>query len=223
MRVLVCEDEDLMAELVRQGLAEEGHDVEVVASGERAIDAVMRSAYDLVLLDVMLPGLDGFATCRRLRDRGSGVPVLMLTARDDVDDRVRGLDSGADDYLGKPFSLAELLARVRALLRRGAADFAGRVAVGDLELDTATSTARRAGSRIDLTARELAVLELLMREHGRVVSRDQILEHAWPHGADHRSNVIDVIVGRLRDKIDRPFNAASIETVRGLGYRLRIE
>jgi two-component system OmpR family response regulator len=223
MRVLVCEDEGLMAELVRQGLAEEGHDVEVVTSGERAIDAIMQSVYDLVLLDVMLPGLDGFATCRRLRDRGSGVPVLMLTARDDVDDRVRGLDSGADDYLGKPFSLAELLARVRALLRRGAADFAGRVAVGDLELDTATSTARRAGSRIDLTARELAVLELLMREHGRVVSRDQILEHGWPHGADHRSNVIDVIVGRLRDKVDRPFNAASIETVRGLGYRLRIE
>jgi two-component system OmpR family response regulator len=223
MRVLVCEDEDMMAELVRQGLAEDGHEVEVVTTGERAIDAVMQSAYDLVLLDVMLPGLDGFATCRRMRARGSGVPVLMLTARDDVDDRVRGLDSGADDYLGKPFSLAELLARVRALLRRGPADFAGRVAVGNLELDTATSTARRAGSQIDLTARELAVLELLMREHGRVVSRDQILEHAWPHGADHRSNVIDVIVGRLRDKIDRPFGAASIETVRGLGYRLRIE
>jgi two-component system, OmpR family, response regulator len=223
MRVLVCEDEDLMAELVGQALTEEGHDVEVVASGERAIDAVMQNAYDLVLLDVMLPGLDGFATCRRLRDRGSGVPVLMLTARDDVDDRVRGLDSGADDYLGKPFSLAELLARVRALLRRGPADFGGRIAVGDLELDTAASTVRRAGSRIDLTVRELAVLELLMREHGRVVSRDQILENAWPRGADHRSNVIDVIVGRLRDKIDRPFNAASIETVRGRGYRLRIE
>jgi two-component system OmpR family response regulator len=223
MRVLVCEDEDLMAELVGQALTEEGHDVEVVASGERAIDAVMQNAYDLVLLDVMLPGLDGFATCRRLRDRGSGVPVLMLTARDDVDDRVRGLDSGADDYLGKPFSLAELLARVRALLRRGPADFGGRVAVGDLELDTATSTVRRRGSRIDLTVRELAVLELLMREHGRVISRDQILEHAWPRGTDHRSNVIDVIVGRLRDKIDRPFDAASIETVRGRGYRLRIE
>jgi two-component system OmpR family response regulator len=223
MRVLVCEDEDLMAELVAQALTEEGHAVEVVASGERAIDAVMQTAYDLVLLDVMLPGLDGFATCRRLRDRGSGVPVLMLTARDDVDDRVRGLDSGADDYLGKPFSLAELLARVRALLRRGPADFGGRVAVGDLELDAASSTVRRAGSRIDLTVRELAVLELLMREHGRVVSRDQILEHAWPRGADHHSNVIDVIVGRIRDKIDRPFNAASIETVRGRGYRLRIE
>src|SRR5258706_2418777 len=223
MRVLVCEDEDLMAELVGQALTEEGHDVEVVASGERASDAVMQNAYALVLLDVMLPGLDGFAPCRRLRDRGSGVPVLMLTARDDVDDRVRGLDSGADDYLGKPFSLAELLARVRALLRRGPADFGGRIAVGDLELDTAASTVRRAGSRIDLTVRELAVLELLMREHGRVVSRDQILEHAWPRGADHRSNVIDVIVGRLPDQIDRPFNAASIETVRGRGYRLRIE
>jgi two-component system OmpR family response regulator len=222
MRVLVCEDEELMAELLRQALVEEGHDVDLVATGERAIDTATQTAYDLVLLDVMLPGLDGFATCRRLRERGAGMPVLMLTARDDVDDRVRGLDSGADDYLGKPFSLAELLARVRALLRRGPADFGGRVAVGDLELDLATSTAHRAGTRIDLTARELAVLELLMREHGRIVRRDQILDHAWPDGADHRSNVIEVLVGRLREKVDRPFGQASIETVRGLGYRLRV-
>jgi two-component system OmpR family response regulator len=222
MRVLVCEDEELMAELLHQALVEEGHAVDVVGSGERAIDAARTSAYDLVLLDVMLPGMDGFTTCRRLREHGAGMPVLMLTARDDVDDRVRGLDSGADDYLGKPFSLAELLARVRALLRRGPADFGGRVAVGDLQLDVATATAHRAGARIALTAREGAVLELLMREHGRVVTRDQILEHAWPEGADHRSNVIDVLVGRLREKVDRPFGAASIETVRGRGYRLRV-
>jgi two-component system, OmpR family, response regulator len=222
MRVLVCEDEELMAELVRQALDEEGHEVDVVASGERAIDAAARSAYDLVLLDVMLPGLDGFATCRRLRERGIGVPVLMLTARDAVDDRVRGLDSGADDYLGKPFSLAELLARVRALLRRGPADLRGRIAVGELEVDTARSTARRAGATIQLTAREIAVLELLMREHGRVVTREQILEHAWPEGADPRSNVIDVLVRRLREKVDRPFGTTSLETVRGLGYRLQV-
>jgi two-component system, OmpR family, response regulator len=222
MRVLVCEDEELMAELVRQALDEEGHEVDVVASGERAIDAAARSAYDLVLLDVMLPGLDGFATCRRLRERGMGVPVLMLTARDAVDDRVRGLDSGADDYLGKPFSLAELLARVRALLRRGPADLRGRIAVGELEVDTARSTARRAGATIQLTAREIAVLELLMREHGRVVTREQILEHAWPEGADPRSNVIDVLVRRLREKVDRPFGTTSLETVRGLGYRLQV-
>jgi len=222
MRVLVCEDEGLMAELLHQALVEEGHDVDVVGSGERAVDAARSTAYDLVLLDVMLPGADGFTTCRRLRDHGAGMPVLMLTARGDVDDRIRGLDSGADDYLAKPFSLAELLARVRALLRRGPADFGGRIAVGDLQLDVPTATAQRGGTRIGLTAREGAVLELLMREHGRVVTRDQILEHAWPEGADHRSNVIDVLVGRLRDKVDRPFGAASIETVRGLGYRLRV-
>src|SRR5919198_6256062 len=148
MRVLVTEDETVMANLVSQALSEEGHDVQVVSSGERAIDAVRESSYDLVLLDVMLPGLDGFSTCRRMRERGAGMPVLMLTARDDVDDRVRGLDAGADDYLGKPFSLAELLARVRALERRGAAGFGTKIAVGPLLLDAAALVLFRDGARI---------------------------------------------------------------------------
>ena len=220
MRVLVTEDEPEMARLVAQALREEGHDVEVASSGERAVDAVRSSAYDLVLLDVMLPAMDGFATCRRLRAVGATMPVLMLTARDDVDDRVQGLDAGADDYLGKPFSLDELLARVRALLRRGRADFGTRVAVGDLVLDSESHTAWRAGEAIDLTLRECAVLELLMRESGRVVSRTAIVEHAWPDGADHRSNVLEVLITRIRGKVDRPFGLDTIRTIRGVGYRL---
>src|SRR3954470_14933675 len=166
MRVLVTEDEPTMARLVSQGLVEDGHEVEIVATGERAVDAVRETVYDLVLLDVMLPGLDGFAACRKIRDRGATMPVLMLTARDDVEDRVRGLDAGADDYLCKPFSLAELLARVRALLRRGPGNFGGGLAIGDLSLDAAALAAFRRGVRVDLTTREFAIVELLMREHG---------------------------------------------------------
>jgi two-component system OmpR family response regulator len=221
MRVLVTEDEPVMARLVSQALTEEGHVVEVVSTGERAIDSVRTAHYDLVLLDVMLPGLDGFATCRRLRDRGAGMPVLMLTARDEVDDRVRGLDAGADDYLCKPFSLPELLARVRALLRRGPAAFGERVALGDLVLDAGTLTVWRAGVAIELTPRECAIVELLMREHGRVVSRERIFALAWPDGEDPRSNVLDVLIRRIREKLDRPFGVDAIQTVRGVGYRIR--
>jgi two-component system OmpR family response regulator len=220
MRVLVTEDEPEMGRLVAQALREEGHDVDLVTSGERAVDSLRDGAYDLVLLDVMLPGMDGFSTCRRMRERGASMPVLMLTARDDVDDRVRGLDVGADDYLCKPFSLAELLARVRALLRRGRAEFGSRVAVGDLVLDSARYTAWRGTTPIELTARECAILELLMHERGRVVPRLDIVERAWPHGVDHRSNVLEVLIKRLRAKIDRPFGVDSIQTVRGVGYRL---
>jgi two-component system OmpR family response regulator len=220
MRVLVTEDEPEMGRLVAQALREEGHDVDLVTSGERAVDSLRDGAYDLVLLDVMLPGMDGFSTCRRMRERGASMPVLMLTARDDVDDRVRGLDVGADDYLCKPFSLAELLARVRALLRRGRAEFGSRVAVGDLVLDSARHTAWRGTTPIELTARECAILELLMHERGRVVPRLDIVERAWPHGVDHRSNVLEVLIKRLRAKIDRPFGVDSIQTVRGVGYRL---
>lgn len=220
MRVLVCEDEELMAELVRQALAEEGLEVDVVRTGERAVDAARGASYDLVLLDVMLPGLDGFATCRRLRERGSGVPVLMLTARGDVDDRVAGLDAGADDYLPKPFSLAELLARVRALLRRGPASFGSRIAVGELELDLAAATLRRRGVRVELAPRELAVLEQLMRRPGQVVTRELLLDRAWPETSQTQSNVLEAVVRRLREKVDRPFGSSSIETVRGAGYRL---
>lgn len=211
-----------MARLVSQALTEEGHDVDLVTTGERAIDAIRETVYGLLLLDVMLPGLDGFATCRRMRARGATMPVLMLTARDDVDDRVRGLDAGADDYLCKPFSLDELLARVRALLRRGPGEFGSCVALGDLVLDSRSLVVWRGGVRIDLTLRECAIVELLVREQGRIVPRDRILERAWPEGVDHRSNVIEVLIKRIREKIDRPFGVNSIETIRGVGYRMRI-
>jgi two-component system OmpR family response regulator len=222
VRILVTEDDVKLASLLGQALTEADHEVRVVGSGERAIDALREDDYDLVLLDVMLPRLDGFATCRRMREQGAAMAILMLTARDDIDDRVRGLDAGADDYLCKPFSLKELLARVRALERRGPADYGSRVSVGDLVLDTGQLAAWRGGERIELTTREAAVLEVLMREPGRVVRREQIVSRAWPGGADHQSNVLEVLIKRLREKVDRPFGTESIRTVRGLGYRLDI-
>ena len=222
MRILVTEDDVKLAALLGQALTEADHEVRVVGSGERAIDALREDDYDLVLLDVMLPRLDGFATCKRMREQGAAMAILMLTARDDVDDRVRGLDAGADDYLCKPFSLKELLARVRALERRGPADFGARVAIGDLMLDTSQQVLWRGGERVELTRRECAVLEVLMREPGRVVRREQIERRAWPDGADHQSNVLEVLIKRLREKIDRPFGTDSIRTVRGLGYRLDV-
>ena len=184
------------------------------------MDALREDDYDLVLLDVMLPRLDGFATCRRMRDRGATMPIVMLTARDDVEDRVRGLDAGADDYLCKPFSLDELLARVRAYERRGGAAYGPRVAVGPLVLDSAAVAVWREGERIELTPRECSVLEALMRDAGHVVRRERIVEHAWPDSADHRSNVLEVLIRRIREKIDRPYGSDSIKTVRGVGYRL---
>ena len=220
MRILVTEDDARMASLLGQALTEADHEVRVVGSGERAIDAMREDEYDLVLLDVMLPRLDGYATCRRMREQGAAMPILMLTARDDVDDRVRGLDAGADDYLCKPFSLKELLARVRAQERRGAADYGTRVSVGELVLDSSQLALWRGGERIELTPRECAVLEVLMREPGRVVRREQIINRAWPDGADHQSNVLEVLIMRIREKVDRPYGTDSIVTVRGLGYRL---
>lgn len=219
--MLVVDDDVTMAQLVEQALVEEGHDVERARDGETAVDAVRGTAYDLVLLDVMLPGLDGFGTCARLRRLGASMPILMLTARDDVDDRVQGLDAGADDYLCKPFSLNELLARVRALLRRGPADFGARLQVGELTIDSAALVVWRRGKRIDLTPREFAIVELLMRNSGHAIERHTILERAWPDAPDHRSNVIEVLVRRIREKIDAPFGTDTIETVRGIGYRLR--
>ena len=209
-----------MASLLGQALTEADHEVRVVGSGERAIDALGEDGYDLVLLDVMLPRLDGFATCRRMRERGATMPIVMLTARDDVEDRVRGLDAGADDYLCKPFSLDELLARVRAHERRGGLGYGSRLAAGALVLDAGALALWRDGTRIDLTPRECAVLEALMRESGRIVTRERILAHAWPEGADHRSNVLEVLISRIREKIDRPYGTDSIHAVRGLGYRL---
>ena len=221
MRVLVVEDQPKMASLVRRGLVEEGHGADVAAKGEDAVWMAGAHPYDAIVLDVMLPGVDGFETCRRLRTAGVWTPVLMLTARDSVDDRVAGLDAGADDYLTKPFSLAELLARLRALARRGAVERPTEILVGDLRLDPASRRVRRGEAQIALSPKEFALLEVFMRRPGQVLSRLQLLEHAWDFAYEHRSNVVDVYIRYLRDKIDRPFGRASIETVRGAGYRLR--
>ena len=221
MRVLVVEDEVKMAGLLRRALEEEGYAVDVAGRGEDGLWLGTENPYDAVLLDVMLPDGDGFDVCRRLRAAGRWSPVLMLTARDAVADRVAGLDAGADDYLTKPFSLAELLARLRALIRRGAVERPAALRAGDLTLDPTTHEVRRAGTPLDLTAREFALLEYLMRHPGEVLSRTRLIEHVWDFAYDGDSNVVDVYVGYLRNKIDRPFGLDSIETVRGSGYRLR--
>jgi two-component system, OmpR family, response regulator len=221
MRVLVVEDEPKMATLVARGLREEGHAADVAARGEDALWMASSAPYDAIVLDVMLPGLDGFATCRQLRKQGVWAPVLMLTARDAVGDRVDGLDAGADDYLLKPFSFAELLARLRALVRRAPAERPTLLEAGDLHLDPAARRAWRGKTELELSAKEFALLELLLRRRGEALSRGQLLEGAWELGFESRSNLVDVYVRYLRDKIDRPFGRHSIETVRGVGYRLR--
>ena len=221
MRVLVVEDEPKMASVIRRGLEGRGDAVDVTGRGEEALWMAEARRYEAIVLDVMLPGIDGFQTCRRLRAAGVWTPVLMLTARDAVADRVAGLDGGADDYLVKPFSLAELSARLRALVRRGGVERPAILQVGDLRLDPATRRVWRGEAEISLGAKEFALLELFMRRPGEVLSRLQLLEHGWDYGYENRSNVIDVHVGALRAKIDRPFGAHSIETVRGVGYRLR--
>ena len=221
MRILVVEDEKKMAVLIRRGLREEGFSVDVADRGEDALWRASATDYDAIVLDVMLPGIDGFETCRRLRGDGVWAPVLMLTARDAVEDRVAGLDGGADDYLVKPFSFAELLARLRALARRGPVDRPTVLGVGDLRLDPATRQVWRGETEIALSTKEFALLEAFMRRPGEVLSRFQLLEHAWDFGYENRSNVVDVYVRYLREKIDRPFGVNSIETVRGAGYRLR--
>ena len=223
MRILVVEDELKMAALIRRGLREEGMSVDVTERGEDALWMAGSTEYDAIVLDVMLPGIDGFETCRRLRDDDVWSPVLMLTARDAVEDRVEGLDGGADDYLVKPFSFAELLARLRALSRRGPVERPVVLEVGDLRLDPATRQAWRGEHEISLSTKEFALLEAFMRRPGQVLSRYQLLEHAWDYEYENRSNVVDVYVRYLRRKIDRPFGADSIETVRGAGYRLRKE
>jgi two-component system OmpR family response regulator len=223
MRLLVVEDDLKMAALVRRGLVEEGAAVDVARSGEDAVWMAASAPYDAVVLDVMLPGIDGFETCRRLREDGVWTPVLLLTARDSVEDRVAGLDGGADDYLTKPFSFAELSARLRALVRRGQKERPAVLEVGSLRLDPATRQAWRGDEPIDLSSKEFALLEALMRRPGDVLSRLELLEHAWDFGYENRSNVIDVYVRYLREKVDRPFGLKSIETVRGAGYRLRAD
>jgi two-component system OmpR family response regulator len=221
MRLLVVEDEPKMAGLLRRGLVEEGHAVDVAGTGDDAIWMAGAVAYDAIVLDLMLPGVDGIEVCRRIRADGVWSPVLMLTARDAVGDRVLGLDAGADDYLPKPFAFAKLLARLRALARRGAVERPAVLQSGDLRLDPAARRVTRGGREVELSAREFSLLEAFMRHPGEVLSRYQLLEHAWDLAYENRSNVVDVYVRYLREKIDRPFGRDSIETVRGVGYRFR--
>jgi two-component system, OmpR family, response regulator len=221
MRVLLVEDEPKMAALLARGLREEGHAADIAGRGEEALWMAQGAPYDAIVLDVMLPGLDGFATCRRLREDGVWAPVLMLTARDAVEDRVEGLDAGADDYLLKPFSFSELLARLRALVRRAPGERPTLLEVGDLKLDPATRRAWRGEAELELSVKEFALLEVFMRRPGEALSRLQLLEAGWDMAFESRSNLIDVYVRYLREKIDRPFGLDSIETIRGVGYRLR--
>ena len=223
VRVLVVEDEVKLAGLIRRGLREEGVLADVAIKGEDALWMAEATAYDVVVLDVMLPGIDGFETCRRLRGDGVRTPILMLTARDAVEDRITGLDTGADDYLTKPFDFGELLARLRALARRGPTEHGPVMRVGDLELDPAARRVSRGGREITLSTKEFQLLEVFMRHPGEVLSRFQLLEGAWDTEYEHRSNVIDVYVRYLREKVDRPFGVTTLETVRGAGYRLRDE
>jgi two-component system, OmpR family, response regulator len=221
VRVLVVEDELRMADLLRRGLAEEGFAVDLAASGEDGLWYARENDYDVILLDVILPGIDGFAVLEHLRTAGRWAPVLLLTARDGVGDRVKGLDLGADDYLTKPFAFPELLARLRALLRRGTRERPAVLAVGDLTLDPAAHAVRRGATSIALTAKEFALLECFMRQPEQVLSKRDLIEHTWDFAFDADSNVVEVYVGYLRQKIDRPFGRRSLETVRGAGYRLR--
>jgi two-component system, OmpR family, response regulator len=221
MHVLVVEDEVKMAALLRRGLTEQGLAVDVASSGEQGVALAGSLTYDAIVLDVILPGIDGFEACRQMRVVGVWSPVLMLTARGTLDDRIAGLDGGADDYLTKPFSFAELLARLRALVRRGTAERPTVLEVGALRLDPATRQVWRGEAEIELSAKEFTLLEVFMRNPGHVLSRIQLLEHAWEYDFEHRSNVIDVYIRYLRRKIDEPFGVRSIETIRGAGYRLR--
>jgi two-component system OmpR family response regulator len=221
MRVLVVEDELKMARLVKRGLEREGYAVDVALDGNEALWAARETPYDAIVLDAMIPEVDGFEVCRQLRKEGRWAPLLMLTARDSVQDRVAGLDAGADDYLTKPFAFSELFARVRSITRRDIGERPVVLTVGDLSLDPARREVHRGEVAVSLSAKEFALLEHFMRNPGAVLSRTQILEHVWDFAYEGTSNVVDVYVGYLRQKIDRPFACDSIETVRGAGYRLR--
>jgi two-component system OmpR family response regulator len=222
MRVLIVEDQVKMASLIRRGMRGEGIAADVAIKGEDALWMAEATDYDAIVLDIMLPGIDGLEVCRRLRGSGVWSPILLLTARDAVSDRVAGLDGGADDYLTKPFSFAELLARLRALVRRGASERPVELEVGELRLDPATRGVWRGEVEIALSAREFALLQAFMRRPGEVLSRYALLEQVWDYEYENRSNVVDSYVRFLRRKIDRPFGTDSIETVRGIGYRLRV-
>ena len=220
MRILVVEDERRIASFISRGLSEHGYAVDVASDGEEALHWPDVAEFDVIILDIMLPVRDGIDVCRTLRRRGMRTPILMLTARDAVEDRVRGLDSGADDYLVKPFAFAELLARVRALTRREPAATGTVLGVGDLLLDTTTRDVSRDGKRIELTTKEYALLEYLLRHPNQVLTRTMIAEHVWNYEFDNASNVIDVHVRNLRRKIDDPFETKLISTIRGAGYRI---
>ncbi len=223
MRILLIEDEPKVARFLERGLRQQSYAVDVASDGTEGLHFARQNSYDLIVLDVMLPGLDGFSVLRELRRRQEQPRVLMLTACDGVHDRVRGLDLGADDYLAKPFDLDELLARVRALLRRSGSDAPLLLKVADLELDPRTRAVRRGGQPIELTAKPFAILDLLMRRAGEVVTRAELAEHVWDRFFDPFSNVIDVTIHQLRDKVDRGFGSRLIHTVRGVGYALRCE
>ena len=219
--MLIVEDEPRMATLLQRGFRDEGYAVDVAADGTDGLWMGTENDYDVVILDVMLPGVDGFEVCRQLRERSRWAPIMMLTARDAIDDRVHGLDAGADDYAMKPFSFAELAARVRALVRRNTRDRPTILEIGDLRLDPATHRAWRGSTALDLSPKEMALLELLMRHPDEVITRTHILEHVWDFAYDGLSNVVDQYVSYLRKKVDKPFDRDDIETVRGVGYRLR--
>jgi two-component system OmpR family response regulator len=221
VRVLLVEDDPRMAAAMRRGLKAEGIVTHVAASGSDALDAAAAGEFDAVILDVMLPDLDGFEVCRRLRSESVWVPIIMVTGLDAIEDRVRGLDRGADDYLTKPFSLAELLARLRALVRRGPSERPSVLRVGGLRLDPATRQVWRDEDEIELSAREFTLLETFMRRPGEVLGQERLLRAAWDPEYERRSNVVEVYLNYLREKIDRPYGLRSLETVRGAGYRLR--
>jgi two-component system, OmpR family, response regulator len=223
MRILVVDDERAVREALERALRLEGYDVDLASDGQQALLSIAARSVDAIVLDILMPVMDGIETCSALRRMGNRTPVLMLTARHEIDDRVAGLDAGADDYLPKPFSFAELLARLRALVRRGMPERPALLEVGDLRLDPATRQAWRGETEVALSAKEFALLETFMRRPGHVLSRVELLEHAWDYAYESRSNVVDVYVRYLREKIDRPFGRASLETVRGAGYRLRRE
>jgi two-component system, OmpR family, response regulator len=220
MRILVVEDEIKLASLIRRGLREEGLLADVAIKGEDALWMAGSSEYDVIVLDVMLPGIDGLKTCKRLRTDGVRTPILMLTARGDVEDRIAGLNVGADDYLTKPFAFGELIARLHALARRGEVERLPLLEVDDLRLDPVTHRVWRGEEEVELSAKEFLLLATLMRHPGAALTRQQLLDHAWDSEYEAHSNVVDVYVGYLRDKVDRPFGCSNIETVRGVGYRL---
>ena len=220
MRILVVEDEEKMARALQRGLEHEGYSAEAVGTGDDAVFWATETAYDAIVLDVGLPGRDGYTVCRDLRSAGVYTPVLMLTARGAVEDRIAGLDSGADDYLIKPFAFGELLARLRALLRRGPAERAPEIVVGDIVVDPASHTVKRCGVDIDLSPREFALLEYLATNAGQVMRRRDIIDHVWDWDYDGLSNVVDVYIGYLRKKLEQPFKSRVIKSVRGVGYGL---